>query len=71
MIQITKIEQLGQLTRAARKSQGLTQAQLSAVAGVGIRFIRELEQGKQSCHIGKVFLILSMLGLELKIDNEN
>ena len=45
-----KIEKLGRMVKTARKEQGLTQGQLAAVSGVGTRFIRELEQGKTSCH---------------------
>ena len=68
---MTKIQNLGQLVRKTRKKQGLTQEQLSAVTGVGVRFIRELEQGKDSCHIGKAFLVASMLGLDIKISGES
>lgn len=67
---MNKVEQLGQLVKNTRKSQKLTQEQLAATAGVGIRFIRELEQGKESCHIGKVLLVLSMLGLDIAINGE-
>ena len=62
-----KLKEIGQLVRRTRKQQGLTQEQLAATAGVGVRFIRELEQGKASCHIGKVFTVLSMLGIETNI----
>ena len=41
-------EQLGKIIRKARKKQKLTQEQLAATCGVGVRFIRELEQGKIS-----------------------
>ena len=61
------IKNLGALVRKTRKAQGLTQEQLAAICGVGLRFLRELEGGKDSCHIGKAFLILRMLGLEIKI----
>lgn len=67
MIHIEKIDDLGLLIRDTRKKQGLTQEQLSAVSGVGIRFIRELEHGKESCHIGKALTVLSMLGLTMHI----
>lgn len=71
MTQITKVQKLGQIVQKTRKKQGLTQEQLSAVTGVGVRFIRELERGKESCYIGKVLMVLTMLGLELQIDEEN
>ena len=65
-----KIEKLGQFVKQARKEQGLTQEQLAATTGVGVRFIRELEQGKESCHIGKALTVVSMLGIDIKIGGE-
>lgn len=65
-----KTQAIGQLVKATRKAQGLTQEQLAATAGVGVRFIRELEQGKPSCHIGKVLAVLAMLGLDLMLNGE-
>ena len=62
MKKISNTVTLGQLIRGLRKSQGLTQEELAAVSGVGIRFIRELEQGKESCHLGKVLAVIQMLG---------
>lgn len=64
---ITKTSDIGEAIRSARKIQNMTQEQLAAVAGVGVRFVRELEQGKESCHIGKVLTVLSMIGLELDL----
>ena len=62
-----KIEKLGILVKHARQTQGLTQEQLAAITGVGIRFVRELEQGKTSCHIGKALSVISMLGFDVTI----
>lgn len=67
---MNQIEHLGQLVKTTRKNQKLTQEQLAATAGVGVRFIRELEQGKESCHIGKALLVLTMLGLDVTINGE-
>ncbi len=61
------IKQLGQIIRAARKNQGLTQAQLAATCGTGVRFIRELEHGKKSCQIAKTMMVVQMLGMEILI----
>jgi hypothetical protein len=49
MIHIDTIHTLGQSLRAARKQLGLTQAQLALAAGVGLRFIVELEAVKPPC----------------------
>lgn len=65
-MQVVSIKTLGALVRRVRKSQGLTQEQLAAVSGMGVRFIRELEHGKESCYIGKVLQVLNMLGVKLE-----
>ncbi len=62
-----KIKKIGSLVKQLRKEQGLTQAQLAATSGTGVRFIRELEQGKESCHIGKVLTVVAMLGIEMQV----
>ena len=48
-----------------RKQYNLTQVELSEKSGVGLRFVRELEQGKQSLRLDKVNQILSMFGAEV------
>ncbi|WP_092483229.1 type II toxin-antitoxin system Y4mF family antitoxin [Candidatus Ichthyocystis hellenicum] len=65
-----KIEKLGTIIKQARKEQRLTQEQLAATTGVGVRFIRELEQGKESCHIGKTLKVVYMLGIDVLINGE-
>ena len=66
-----KVRTLGRMIRDERKKQKLTQEQLAAASGVGVRFIRELEQGKASCHIGKSLMVLVMLGLEIQVGGEH
>ena len=70
MKQLSDTKQLGQIILKVRKAQGLTQEQLAATCGVGVRFVRELEHGKESCHLGKVMLVASMLGIDLLVDGE-
>ena len=48
-----------------RKQYHLTQVDLSEKSGVGLRFVRELEQGKQSLRMDKVNQVLSLFGSEL------
>ena len=50
-----------------RKAAGLTQVQLAKRAGVGLRFVRELEQGKSTVRLDKVDQVLGLLGYELCI----
>jgi y4mF family transcriptional regulator len=48
-----------------RKTLSLTQEDLSKKAGVGLRFIRDLEQGKINLRMDKVNQVLSLFGHEL------
>ena len=50
-----------------RKAAGLTQNDVSKRAGVGVRFVRELEQGKPTVRLDKVNQVLELLGYELCI----
>lgn len=52
--------------RRARKAHGLTQFQLAGLAGTGLRFVSELERGKQSVALDKVLAVLAALGLRLQ-----
>lgn len=47
-----------------RKSVRLTQPELAEKAGVGLRFVREMEQGKQSLRLDKVNQVLQLFGYE-------
>jgi DNA processing protein len=58
---------VGALVRAARKFQKLRQDQLAGLAGVGVRFIVDLEAGKPTAQIGKTLKILETLGYSLTI----
>lgn len=53
--------------KTMRKAAGLTQAEVSKRAGVGLRFVRELEQGKPTVRLDKVKQVLDLLGYELCI----
>jgi y4mF family transcriptional regulator len=48
-----------------RKKSNLTQQQLAEKSGVGIRFIRDLEQGKNTLRMDKVNQVLMLFGQEL------
>ena len=51
--------------KAKRKEFGLTQEDLSLKSGVGLRFVRELEQGKATLRMDKVNQVLCLFGAEL------
>ena len=59
---------LSQYVKAMRKQYGLTQEDLSAKSGVGLRFVRDLEQGKCTLRMDKVNCVLNLFGAELGID---
>jgi len=48
-----------------RKKLGLTQEELATKAGVGIRFIREMEQGKETLQLDKIDQVLNLFGFRL------
>lgn len=58
---------LGLLLRTERKAQKLTQEQLAGLTGVGVRFVRELEAGKESCQIGRALQVAASLGLTVSV----
>lgn len=56
---------LSTVIKRRRKELGLTQVDLADKAGVGLRFIREMEQGKSTLRMDKVNQVLFLFGLEL------
>lgn len=56
---------LSAYVKQMRKQYDLTQIDLSEKAGVGLRFVRELEQGKQTLRMDKVNQVLNLFGTEL------
>lgn len=58
-------ESLAQFVTRSRKSRKLTQPQLADKAGVGLRFVRELEAGKATLRMDKVNDVLRLFGHEL------
>ena len=56
---------LSATVKALRKEYGLTQEDLSMKSGVGLRFVRELEQGKPTLRLDKVNQVLELFGMEM------
>ncbi|MBR2358995.1 MAG: helix-turn-helix transcriptional regulator [Bacteroidaceae bacterium] len=56
---------LSKYVKAMRKQYNLTQVELSEKSGVGLRLVRELEQGKQTLRMDKVNQILNLFGSEI------
>ena len=61
------IASLSEYVKSMRKEHGLTQVELSEKSGVGLRFVRELEQGKQTLRLDKVNQVLSLFGSEVGV----
>lgn len=59
--------QLGNIVRRTRKALGLTQPQLALAAGVGVRFIVDLEAGKPTVRLENVLRVLQALGGTLSV----
>ncbi len=56
---------LSKFVKAMRKQYNLTQVKLSEKSGVGLRFVRELEQGKQTLRLDKVNQVLGLFDYEV------
>jgi len=56
---------LSDFLKDKRKKLNLSQQQLSEKAGVGLRFVRDLEQGKTTLRMDKVNQVLQLFGMEL------
>ena len=62
-----ELSKLSQYVKSMRKQYGLTQQDLSDKSGVGLRFIRDLEQGKKTLRMDKVNEVLRLFGAELGV----
>jgi HTH-type transcriptional regulator / antitoxin HipB len=59
--------ELGVALREARRRRGLRLEDVAAGAGVGVRFLSELERGKPTARLGETLRVLSSLGLHLSV----
>lgn len=62
---------VGRYVRQKRKQVGLTQVELAKSAGVGLRFVRELEGGKETLRCDTVNQVLALFGARLGPVPEN
>ena len=58
---------IGKVVRETRKRLGVTQKGLALTSGTGLRFVIDLEKGKETCQIGKALTILHTLGIRLTL----
>lgn len=62
---LTSSADIGEMVRARRREQGISQEQLAGVAGTGTRFISDLENGKGTIQVDKMIKVIEALGLRL------
>lgn len=58
------MNKIAEFLKTQRKAAGLTQEQFAMRSGLGLRFVRELEQGKTTVRMDKVNVALAMFGME-------
>lgn len=68
MIPVASASDIGISVRHARKAAGLRQDDLAGLAGVGTRFLVELEAGKPTMRLDKMLAVLAVLGITLQLD---
>jgi len=67
MNKVSNAKELGAFVRQRRKQAGLTLKDAAGMAGVGIRFLSELERGKPTLQLGLAIEVLQLFGLELHV----
>ena len=58
------MNRIAEFIKTNRRAAGLTQEEFAVRSGLGLRFVRELEQGKESVRMDKVNVALAMFGME-------
>ena len=61
--------ELGSALRSARKTRGLRQEDVALAAGVGVRFVSELERGKSTARLAEVLRVVEALGGRLTLED--
>ena len=62
---------IGEFVKQKRKELGLTQEEFAMRAGLGLRFVRELEQGKKTLRLDKVNQALAVFGAKVTVGRLN
>jgi y4mF family transcriptional regulator len=70
-LQIRTAEEFGAAVREARKREHLTQRELALSVGTGERFIVDLENGKETVHLGKALHVAVSLGLKVELSDRS
>ena len=67
--ELTNASQLAEIVRRERKRQKVSQIRLSQLADVGVRFVRDLEDGKETVQLDKVLAVLETLGIAIELSS--
>ena len=67
--EFTNVPQLAEIVRRERKRQKVSQIRLSQLADVGVRFVRDLEDGKETVQLDKVLKVLETLGISVELSS--
>ena len=67
--ELTTPSQLAEIVRRERKRQKVSQIRLSQLADVGVRFVRDLEDGKETVRLDKVLAVLETLGIAVELSS--
>lgn len=67
MSKILSPEELGAFIRAYRKEEGITQEELTDLIFASKKFLVDLERGKETAQIGKIFTVLEGLGITMHL----
>ena len=66
---ITSVKNIGLLIKEKRKKINMTQKEAASIAGVGVRFLSELENGKPTLKIDKVLNVARLFGIDIEANN--
>ncbi len=66
-LELKNAAQLAEFVIRERKLQHVSQTRLSQLANVGVRFVRDLEDGKPSLHLEKTLSVLETLGVKVEL----
>lgn len=64
---VSTVKDLGQRIRMKRKKLGFTLKHVAGLSGIGIRYLSELERGKDTIEMGKALSVVNCLGLKLVV----
>ena len=67
-MKVYSVRDIGEAVNRARIEAGLTQRELAAACGCGVRFISELENGKPTIEFGRAIRVLNALSLDVEVN---